>query len=129
MTWKFFDNLAYKKSDCFHIVFEPGDKTRYKFIISEDVENKKDYIFITGGDNTVPFKGYTFKKQIISKLFSEYGDPPKAPTKYQKWVQETGIINDSYISYVRSHSGDCNQWTALAAVICCYYYLRGWLKI
>jgi hypothetical protein len=118
-----------KKIKAKHIVLEPGDTTRYEFIITEDINcfEKKEYLFITlGGCNSPNFKGYLFRKDSIRWFIEKNGKPP-GKKEYQKWINKIFKNNNSfekdYVKYIQAHTGNSNFYTALASIIAGWYYL------
>lgn len=80
-----------KKMDCQVVIIEPGDKTRYEFIMYE----QGDYIHAAG---TPDFRLYQYPKWDILDFHERKAD-----------------IKDGFVEYISFHS-DCNKWTALAFI-------------
>jgi hypothetical protein len=85
---------------------QPGDMTKYKFIISN---NSDDVIIV--GFNPTKFDGYTYHKESIERFFVENIVDQE---NYSQWVQD---LNDSFIEYIEDHS-NCTKYVAVAALIC-----------
>lgn len=111
-----------KSIDAKYYILEPGDMTKYKFVISWDPGSvEKKYLFISSGDNAPPFKGYIFMKDEIILYFDRVSIPPEK-REYRNWLNNA--VKDKYISYVQSHAGNINPCTAVAALICAYDFIE-----
>jgi hypothetical protein len=120
--------LKIKKIDCNFVELEPGDLTRYRFLITENPDNNdnynnENYIGISSHWDGPRFESYTYRKLAIVDFFKEVGEPPIDSEKYQNWANHE-VMNHPYLRYVISHSGDCNPYTALAGLICAYIIIK-----
>lgn len=95
------------------VEIEPGDKTKYSFIIS----NVDDYILIAGTGEGAMFQGYSYDKISIKEFCKKYEYSNIGYNEYQKWVSDNKILEEGYLGYIVNHS-HCNVWTALIAVFC-----------
>ena len=111
-----------------YTTFEPGDKTRYTFIISESPDNNKDYIMLGTGICGVVLNTYALEKASIISFFQNVGDPPEYKEDYYDWAYKNKAFENDYFSYVLSHTGNNNIWTVLAGLVCAYKYILGSLK-
>jgi hypothetical protein len=118
--------LLEQKLSCMHYIIEPGgDGTKYKFLICPSILNTAsnfDFITIAGVPDSPDFKAYLYKKQSILNFFKEVGFPDKNKP-YHEWANSDKVKNNQYLKYIISHSGNCNYFTALAALICAEYYI------
>lgn len=104
------------------IILEPGDRTKYKFIISPSLDGEK-FVSIAGYENSFIFNGYSFEIKSIEMFFNQYGYPPKFKIDYPVWADKI-IAENSYLNYVINHTGNSNPYTALAALISILIYLE-----
>jgi hypothetical protein len=103
-------------------IIEPGDHTKYEFIVYSSLSmSEKDYVSVTGGVNT-RFNGYSLDSKEIEKFFADFGKPIHKG-QYQNWGK-IAIESSPFLEYVRIHTGNCNVWTALAAIVACGVYLK-----
>ena len=103
---------------------QPGDLTKYQFLISESVEGSSEYIHIVSTINAPPFKAYEFKKEHIEQFFKFVGLPPIRKDLYKTWANDDKIVNNDYLMYAIKKGGDCNYYTALAALTCGLEYIK-----
>ena len=106
--------------DCDIITLEPGDRTKYKFIV---IDKDDDYLIISGLETR--FYGYEFRKDSIKKFFDAVGQPPPY-NEYYRWASDLLHKENEFLSYVRDHTGGvitCNMFTALAAIYAGYIFL------
>jgi len=115
--------LIIKKIDCNFVELEPGDLTKYRFLITENPYYNDSYIGIASHYVSPRFESYLYKKSSIVDFFKEVGEPPVDKKEYQNWATYE-VMNHSYLKYVISHSGDCNPYTALAGLICAYMIIK-----
>jgi hypothetical protein len=106
--------------DCDVITLEPGDRTKYKFIV---INLNDDYIIISGIETK--FNGYEFRKDDIRHFFDVNGKPPQED-KYHKWADALLHKKEDYLLYVQDHTGGimCNPFTALAALYAGFIFLE-----
>ena len=88
--------MIIKNIEAYKIIIEPGDKTRYCFIIGIGSR----YLHIAGSPR---FDLYEYVAMEIPACMSRIENN-------KKWYE------DYYIEYIVSHS-NCNQWTARAMVL------------
>ena len=100
------------------IEIEPGDKTRYSFIISD---YNIDYVMIIGSGRGAKFAGYGYRKDSIKNFIEKFDI--KIDESYRSYIQENKILDDPYVEYIVNHSF-CTPWTALAAIICANEFLK-----
>lgn len=93
---------------------EPGDGTRYEFLIAE-VEPGKLRIAAVGGAR---FEGYAYAVDGMRRFAARYGDALTADD-YQSAIRDSGALDDPLVEYAaeQAHS-NCNRWTAVAALRC-----------
>ena len=100
------------------IEIEPGDMTRYSFIVSD---YNIDYVMIIGSGRGPKFEGYGYRKDSIK--FSMERFDIKIDESYRSYIRENKILDDPYIEYIVDHSF-CNPWTAIAAILCANEFLK-----
>lgn len=86
------------------IELEPGDATRYVFLIEESGD--KDYLFVAGAPR---FDLYEYNKNDVAAFYKKH------PT-FTVDLSNLEFLDDGYIQYMVQHS-NCNPWTARAAII------------
>ena len=115
--------------------FEPGDGTHYEFILARDGRN-----VITASIGGVFFKGKVLSASSVAEFMSQYPAVLCVPEgDYCKYCESSGILEDHFIKYLQEKmecekEGKCDnrprcfEYTALAMIICCYFYLLDDLK-
>lgn len=105
-----------------YVTFEPGDHTKYTFIITTGQYKPERYLTIARGDSGPPFSTYPYLKQDINKFMSTFPMLKETtPKNYDYTLQRSCCRDDGFIHYMQSHSM-CESYTALAAVICAWRY-------
>jgi hypothetical protein len=100
------------------VILEPGDMTRYQFVISESPDEDPDFILIANAGDSPKFDSYLYRRASIKGFFNEVGKPPKLKKDYSKWADKKEVMDNPFLDYVISHSGNCNPFTAIAGLIC-----------
>ena len=103
-----------------HVVIEPDDMTRYKFLIS-DIKGPFDAGNLRiASVNGPKFVGYIYRKNSIRQFAMKH-----AGQCHDTHFKE--LSEDPYIGYMIGHS-DCNPWTAVAAIMAADSVLNVWEK-
>lgn len=87
---------------------EPGDMTKYNFIIAKNPHKPE---LIIAGYGSTRFSGYYYSIDNINTLFKYL---PVRNQEYSAWVSDLDI---SFLGYIESHS-NCDKYTAIAAMQC-----------
>lgn len=93
------------------IVLEPGDGTRYAFLVEQSAD--KRYLWVAG---TPRFDLYEYDINSMLAFFRHYPNTA-ADLLDLNWME------DSYIQYIVDHS-KCNVWTARAALMAMRQYVE-----
>ena len=96
------------KTDSFIFEIEPGDMTKYKFIITRNV-NKKNEVLISSIYPT-KFLGYSYSLDSVKEFFERN----HIDKEYNEWVCD---IYEPFIGYIMDHS-NCDRYAAVAALMC-----------
>ena len=115
-----------EKINAEHVMDQPGDGTRYDFIVTDVPEMNQ--VIIAGTGKGAKFKGYTYRKASIISFLLEFPDVLiNDRDTYRDKVGE--IMPDRhfppFVGYIcdDKHS-DCNPWTALAAMRAAYAFIK-----
>lgn len=92
------------------VVLEPGDGTRYAFLVESGAN--KEYLWIAGSPR---FDLYEYDRNSMLAFFRRY---PNTTAD----LLDLGWMEDSYIQYIADHS-KCNVWTARAALMAMKRYM------
>lgn len=95
------------KSDSFVFEIEPGDGTKYNFVIT-NISPKNNVI--CSGISPTKFVGYYYHIDSIREFFDRH----IIDMGYNEWVYN---LNDPFIGYIMDHS-DCNKYAAMAFLLC-----------
>jgi len=106
------------------IELEPGDQTKYRFLISDVVHPIPERAFVRIASVDGPrFDGYLYHKEDIRN----YAFRHAGQTKDYSLGKREKMLDDDYLSYVMAHSR-CDRCTAVAAMMAGDYVLNIWKK-
>tara|TARA_Y100000310_G_scaffold202077_1_gene202190 strand:- start:38 stop:508 length:471 start_codon:yes stop_codon:yes gene_type:complete len=116
-----------KKVSAEWMEIQPGDGTRYTFIVMEG-PHSDGWLTIAGTGDGAAFSGYRYDKESLLACADEYGlwgNLRPFKHEYQQRVRECGILDEHFVHYMAesSHS-DCSAWTAVAAIGAAVQFIR-----
>lgn len=87
-----------------HIVLEPGDMTKYTFLI--EPSPNKGYLFVSGSPR---FDLYEYRYELVEEFYARR-------LGFEEDLTDLDFMDDNFVLYIVHHS-NCNPWTARAAII------------
>jgi hypothetical protein len=91
---------------------EPGDATRYEFIVSDGWYREG---YLTATCLHLECRGYTFLKEEVDRFNADHGPIPSY-ADYSAWGEKVLASGDPFLLYVLEHT-KANPWTALALIV------------
>jgi len=108
-------------------IFEPGDMTRYNFLVAIDEDKIDSKVFITSL-NSVRFDCYPYQLDSIVSLIGRYPALFSVPDGYyMDYVKKSGITRDYFIKYICEKS-NCCAITAVAIMYCLFLNFPDFIK-
>lgn len=107
-----------RPTESWWILSEPGDATRYEFVVST-LPDRNDALFIASvarGQGCPRFVGYTYNIDSLLAFRKDWAEvfDQDGTGRYRDTVRR--LDSHHLIGYAASHS-DANPWTALAALM------------
>ena len=104
------------------IRLEPGDGTRYEFVIVWD-PTAPGYLLIMATGGGAEFHSYGFESGELKRFGDKFPEWLEADTESYRRVAANTIPATDLVSYMVGKA-QCNPWTALAAIRAANIYLR-----
>lgn len=114
--------------NAFEFVLEPGDMTRYHFLVAIAGDGGMETEVFISTLNNVRFDCYRFPLSNIvefMKRFPAFFFVPEG--SYNDYVKGSGVLKDHFVKYVCEKTGCCSM-TAVAAMFCFFHSASGFLK-
>lgn len=116
--------LSIRPVEAFHVHSEPGDGTRYEFLVSS-VPDRPDALFITSvsrGHGCPIFVGYIYNIDSLKQFAKDHPEILAASTSsYQEVARAMPHVPFVDYACAPGHSGTydrpANLWTGLAAIL------------
>jgi hypothetical protein len=108
--------------DALVVRMEPGDGTRYSFVVWAN-NGSRTKLMCAGTGDGAHFDGYEYSLSGVCRTIDECGQPGHvghdSAGTYRAWAEHV-MRTQEWLGYIVGHS-NCNPWTAVAAMLAMWY--------